>query len=105
MVSRTLLVWKYFFQQKYEEIVEHSFGIFMASIGIVYGLCMGAFIPEKKIWWLAIIAFIIAGFWLLLAIICIIRITCEWIHDNWKLANKRADKELKFASKQEGVKE
>jgi Na+/proline symporter len=99
-MNKLILTWKYFFEQKYEEIREQWIALLIISIIISYSLALIAFLPEDTIWWLGIIAISIVGFWLLLGAILLIKLTCRWLHSNWKKASKRADEEIKRRKKQ-----
>lgn len=103
-MNRTNLVWKYFWQQKREEISEYfnSYGGYYCIYMILFGLCMQFLrMPEdglegEAVWLLgANIGLVLVGIWVLIGLIALIKVICRWLKSNWKEANKRADKDLR----------
>ncbi len=93
------LTWKYFFEQKWEEIEDYAVGI--ASFTIIFGIFSQVgwiiyaeenIIAPKVI---AIIGLCFLGFWVLLGIIAIVKCFFDWIKDNWKRAKEKAKKKIK----------
>ncbi len=109
MENRSLLVWKFFFQQKYREIVDNKFGTFMISylVCVIFGAI--AWIPKETQWWAAYIVFVVIGLWATFFIISILKIIFMWLKElkiifmwlkeNWESANKKADKEVRNIKK------
>lgn len=100
MANRILLVWKYFFQQKYKEAKENLHVVIVVNFTTAYFLAayflaVVAWTPEETRWWAAYIVYIITGFWILLLLIFLLGIISEWLKNNWELANNRADEELR----------
>ncbi len=116
MVCRCLLVWKYFFKQKWEEIYDH----FEEWAGPYFGISMFIAIVLQTGWipiqggdyWeklpyepisriMGTIGLSIIGFWIVIGLICLVIITYAWLYENWVVANARADREIKKLRKQE----
>jgi hypothetical protein len=91
------LTWKYFLQQKQEEIYEHfedSWGLY-ASLMVIFGFFLQAGWISKSTYFVAIIGLCFIGLWALIGLIALIRIIYKWISNNWKKAKARARKELR----------
>ena len=101
------LTWKYFWQQKKEEIFiwwdDSGLGItfvtFFGGLLLQLGWAkeVGSDVPECKV--AAIIGLFLLGFAILIGIINLIRTICKWIKSNWEKASARAKKDLKKARK------
>ena len=95
--------WKYFRQQKWEEIkdwVEDNAPIFafsMILMGIFLQLTWVGYAEGQEIIFkiLAIVGLCMVGFWVLIGIIYLIKCICKWLKDNWKEASKKAKKDFK----------
>ena len=103
------LTWKYFWEQKIEEIGENIEYLKLSSIAIaaifqfgwmgvnpVDGSVMlmsegGVYLCQP----LAVIGLGIMGFWLLVGLITVIYMFINWISDNWTEASERAERDLK----------
>lgn len=99
MNKQKRLTWKYFIQQKREEIMENIIGLIgwsfmMALFFIVFGLAMYSEGYEYFIW-LSNIGITIITFWFTIGFIYISKIFIDWISSNWKEAKNRAKKELR----------
>ncbi len=106
-MNRTALVWKYFFQQKWEEISWHfeEYGSAYFGISLFFAVMFqigwigtqeyysDVYDPLNPL--LGKIGLVIIAFWIIVGLIIVLKIFCGWIHDNWKRANERADKEIK----------
>ena len=108
-MNRTLLVWKYFFKQKWQEIYDYFWNwwdvYFVISIVIAAFFQIGwvsnspqyySEAPAEAIApLLGKIGLYVLAFWALVLTIALIKVICEWMHDNWERANKKADEEIK----------
>jgi hypothetical protein len=89
------LTWKYFWEQKKEEIkefFEENYSFFLVPM-----VCIGAIFQigwSAGMDWLAIIGLCFIGFWILIGLIALIKITYSWLSDNWKEAKSRAKQEV-----------
>lgn len=100
--NRNKLVWKYFWEQKREEVgkfLEKAFAVYL-----IFGWALAAFfliftventlVTDGLIytgnWW----GFIPGVLWLLCAVYFTYIVIDSWIASNWKQANKRADRKL-----------
>lgn len=95
----TKLTWKYFWQQKVEEIKEEMVRLVVSSImfGMVLAIS-GAFLKDNDMnggLILIGIGSLILIFWIIVSIIFIIKYFIIWIISNWKEAKKRAKKDIK----------
>lgn len=95
------LTWKYFWEQKIIEIVDHFenswSGYCMCMIMFGLGFQVGWIRDETGIQtfkWLAIIGLCFLGIWILIGIIVLIKNIIEWLKNNWKNAAERARREL-----------
>lgn len=96
------LTWKYFLEEKWEEIRDFfsdNYGFFAFGM-IVFGVFLQVGwatdetgLPTCKP--LAIIGLCFVGFWILIGFITLIKVICKWINSNWKKAKQKARKELK----------
>ena len=98
--------WKYFWKQKKEEIVEHfeecwtTYFAFMIIGGfILFGMGLPIAPQEVIRWKLLIIGISLLGFWVLIGIIALIKVICNWIQSNWKEAKKKAKDKYKRENK------
>ena len=91
------LTWKYFKEQKKEEISEffeeNWEWIFTLTFLVGFFFQIG-WVDESTIK-IAIVGICLMGFWVLIGLIALIKEICNWIKSNWKKAKKRAIKELK----------
>ncbi len=95
--------WKYFLQQKWEEITDTTPYIFVCTF------CLGIFL---QIFWFngdiievgstdpmcktaAIIGLCILGFWAIVGIVLGIKCIIKWLTSNWRLAKKKAEEDFK----------
>jgi len=101
------LVWKYFWQQKKEEVVnffEDNWRVF-ASVMVFFGLTF-------QMWWqinpntgesvcktAAIIGLCMVGFWVIIGLIALIKVICKWLKNNWEEAEERVMQELEERKK------
>lgn len=90
------LTWKYFFQQKWQEI-----GWYLIPISIIIGVLLigfglGSYPIENEIYSMKMIVWglSIFCFWLLIGTIKLIKVFCKWIRSNWQKAAERAIHEL-----------
>ncbi len=94
--ERSKLVWKYFWQQKWEEIKE-PFLVFLFLFIPIFGLYLiYQYFGEEVLEIIGMICFLIA---LIIVVIVIIYIIFNdihnWIKENWQRANRRARSDLK----------
>lgn len=95
----TKLTWKYFWQQKVEEIKEEMISLVVSSImfGMVLAIS-GAFLKDNDMnggFILIGIGSSILIFWIIVSIIFMIKYFINWIISNWKEAKRRAKKDIK----------
>ena len=99
MNKLTNLTWKYFYEQKKEEIMEHITGIGVGSILIaLVCILLGIELSETfngYFIWLNYIGISILTFWILVGIFFVVRCFFRWIISNWKEAKWRAVKDIK----------
>jgi carbon starvation protein CstA len=91
------LTWKYFLQQKKEEIREHFKALYQlyAMSMIFTGLILQIgwlknMDGSNSFVWLAKIGLVFIGLWILIGLIAIIYKIQVWLSDNWKKAEKKA---------------
>ncbi len=101
-MSRQSLVWKYFFEQKKDEILECLAPIigFTCWVGLSF-LFIGIAVSNNI---MIYIGEFILSFWILVGVFKLLMIFREWIMDNWEIANDRADKELRKIKSKRGKK-
>jgi len=105
MEKERKLTWKYFWEQKSEEL--RNFFLWLGAIFIVFNI--GFLFVEKVITWRGemasdpfLVRFIVGGtigllllFLIGVMVFLIARGMKEWIKDNWKQAKRRARREVK----------
>jgi len=97
------LTWKYFFEQKWKEIVDffNEQGGPLWAISFLIGIFLQCFWVtniEKGVPFCAtagIIGLCIMGFWVMIGLILAIISICKWLSLNWKQAKERAKEEIK----------
>jgi hypothetical protein len=91
------LTWKYFWEQKIEEVKDflEDYGLFFFFIMTVLGISSQGFWLNEKLKFIAIIGLCIISLEVVVGIIALIKNITEWIKDNWKKAKERARKEVK----------
>ena len=95
--------WKYFWEQKGNEILEwfEDAGIFIFAITFSTGLAfqflwvkdLETGLPTWKTG--AIIGLFVVGFWVLVGLIALIKCVINWIRENWKEASRKAKRDFK----------
>ena len=93
------LTWKYFFKQKWKEIIDVWAPICCISLFSAIFFVIVGFIPVTpgELGLYPIMGFIGIGvfcFWILVGIIKLIKSICKWIRSNWVMATERAEREL-----------
>ena len=101
MVNRTSLVWKYFFEQKWEEIYNHFEEWLPGYIGltIIPSIASQIFWATEETYFIAKIGCYIISFWMVVGFIYILGIIFNWLKDNWELANEKADRDIRNIKK------
>ena len=97
------LTWKYFFEQKWEEVKdffeENGLGIFAFTfaVGLSFQILWVKDLETGLPIWKtgAIIGLFVVGFWVLIGLIALIKCIVNWIRDNWKRAKEKAKKKIK----------
>ena len=94
------LTWKYFWQQKVEEMIDHLPSIiaisFALSVGlIIFGVGMSDGTGIDSYLWFSHIGISIMIFWALIGISYALKYMIIWLKDNWKEAKRRAEKDIK----------
>ena len=101
--------WKYFRQQKWEEVSQVLLTIFIivSIAGLLFQIgwvCEGAFEGDGTCiepyettfsMWVLIGGLITTGIWIIIGLVVLINLTIDWIQTNWKEAKEKAKKDFK----------
>ena len=91
------LTWKYFWQQKKEEIIDFfedswpyfcGFMCFFSLMAIFIGIC-----EESSV--AIVIGICLISFWILIGIIALAKKISKWLQDNYEKATERVKRDLK----------